>query len=492
MNMERKDLIPSNDSIESDSFSGIHMEKAQTNVSGHELGSAFSAGEATTQSFSWSFRKVVILASLCLVTALSDGALSMIVPFFPQQAEVRGVSTAVVGLIFGSYPFMAFMFAPICGLLISKKGPNRVLFFGMFASGTSLTLFGFCAWISNTTEFAVLSFLLRTLTAFGEAASETAVMSIVIEEFPDRLGMALGLIETFVGVGLSLGPVLGGGLYTVGGFQLPFFVIGCSMIAAIPFLFSALSSKCASQTGKTPDEEKASFPIIEALKIPSVLMLAVCFTTSGLTQGYVDPILGPHLERMMNLNSTQIGLVFLVDAAMYALTTPLAGWIGDKTQCHRWLTVSGCIGFGFGSFLLGPAPFLTFFLASRRVWFVCLSMAIMGFSEGIFFVQLMPDLVKITRDNGMPDTSATRGFISGIFSGMSYLGATIGPTLAGIVDEHIGFQWAMVATVLVVFTLLEGTEAGRWKTPYSSIPDSSDEEEFEELVLDSAHEKETG
>ncbi|KAL9988689.1 hypothetical protein ACROYT_G003163 [Oculina patagonica] len=446
MNMERKDLIPSNDSIESDSFSGIHMEKAQTNVSGHELGSAFSAGEATTQSFSWSFRKVVILASLCLVTALSDGALSMIVPFFPQQ--------------------------------ISKKGPNRVLFFGMFASGTSLTLFGFCAWISNTTEFAVLSFLLRTLTAFGEAASETAVMSIVIEEFPDRLGMALGLIETFVGVGLSLGPVLGGGLYTVGGFQLPFFVIGCSMIAAIPFLFSALSSKCASQTGKTPDEEKASFPIIEALKIPSVLMLAVCFTTSGLTQGYVDPILGPHLERMMNLNSTQIGLVFLVDAAMYALTTPLAGWIGDKTvsiyNTHH---------------------------ALRRVWFVCLSMAIMGFSEGIFFVQLMPDLVKITRDNGMPDTSATRGFISGIFSGMSYLGATIGPTLAGIVDEHIGFQWAMVvlgvicfsqATVLVVFTLLEGTEAGRWKTPYSSIPDSSDEEEFEELVLDSAHEKETG
>ncbi len=36
----------------------------------------------------------------------------------------------------------------------------------------------------------MLSFLLRALSAFGGAASETAVLSIVIEEFPDRLGMA--------------------------------------------------------------------------------------------------------------------------------------------------------------------------------------------------------------------------------------------------------------------------------------------------------------
>ncbi|XP_078356360.1 MFS-type transporter SLC18B1-like, partial [Oculina patagonica] len=121
----------------------------------------------------------------------------------------------------------------------------------------------------------------------------------------------------------------------------------------------------------------------------------VRFTTAGITQGYLDPILGLHLEEMMNLNATQIGLVFLVFAVVYTLVTPLAGWIGDKTQCHRWLTIAGYIGSGFGSFLLGPAPFLTFFLPTKRVWFVCLSMAIMGFSSGTFFVQLMPDLVKV-------------------------------------------------------------------------------------------------
>ncbi|KAL9988687.1 hypothetical protein ACROYT_G003161 [Oculina patagonica] len=498
--MEGKEPIPRNGSIELDSFNGLHMEKAET--SDYEVGSASLAEEATTQSFSWSLRKVVILASLCLVPILSFGALSMIASFFSQEAKVRGVSTTVVGLIFATYPFMVFIFAPICGLLIAKYGPNRVLLLGMFVGGTSLITFNFCAWISSATEFVVLSFLLRATSAFGAAASNTAVMSIVIEEFPDRLGMASGFAEISVGVGFFLGPALGGGLYTVGGFQLPFVVFGCSTIAAIPFLFCVLSP-CGVHSGETPDQEKASFPIIEALKIPAVLMIAVCLTTAGISEGYLDPILGLHLEEIMNLNATQIGLVFLVFAVVYTLVTPLAGWIGDKTQCNRWLTVSGYIGFAFGSFLLGPASFLAFFLPAEKVWFVCLSMAIMGFSHGVLFVQLMPDLMKITRDKGMSDNSATRGMISSILVGMVNLGATIGPTLAGIIDEHIGFQWAMAvlgmisfsqAIVLAVFTLLEGTgaESVRWKNPYSSIPDFNDEEEFEELVLDSAHEKETG
>lgn len=35
--------------------------------------------------------------------------------------------------------------------------------------------------------------------------------------------------------------------------------------------------------------------------------------------------------QMMDLNTTQIGLTFLVCSLLYALVTPLSGWIGDKT-----------------------------------------------------------------------------------------------------------------------------------------------------------------
>ena len=92
--MEGKGLIPKDDSIESDSFNEILKEKAKRNfnVSDHELESALLAEEATTQSFSWSLGKAVILASLCLVLLLSFGALSTFAPFYPHEvSSVIGV-----------------------------------------------------------------------------------------------------------------------------------------------------------------------------------------------------------------------------------------------------------------------------------------------------------------------------------------------------------------------------------------------------------------
>lgn len=79
--------MPSNDSIDYDSCKGLHLEKPENNVSEHELDSALSAAEEIAPSFSWPLRKVVVLASLCLVTGFSFGALSMIAPFYPQEVS---------------------------------------------------------------------------------------------------------------------------------------------------------------------------------------------------------------------------------------------------------------------------------------------------------------------------------------------------------------------------------------------------------------------
>lgn len=88
MEIKPKDLTPSNVSLEIDSFNSLYMEKAENNVSDHELDSAPAPEEeAAAQSFSWSLRKVVILSSLCLLTVLSYGALSMIAPFFPHEVS---------------------------------------------------------------------------------------------------------------------------------------------------------------------------------------------------------------------------------------------------------------------------------------------------------------------------------------------------------------------------------------------------------------------
>lgn len=42
------------------------------------------------------------------------------------------------------------------------------------------------------------------------------------------------IVETSVGLGLSLGPAIGGFLYSIGGYGLPFFVLGGIMLTNIP------------------------------------------------------------------------------------------------------------------------------------------------------------------------------------------------------------------------------------------------------------------
>ena len=87
--MERVDQIHArSDSIEPESFDDkLHMKKAANNLSdSHELSSS-SVEKATPQSLLRSPRKVVILASLCLITALSFETLTIIAPFFPREVS---------------------------------------------------------------------------------------------------------------------------------------------------------------------------------------------------------------------------------------------------------------------------------------------------------------------------------------------------------------------------------------------------------------------
>ncbi|CAH3114199.1 unnamed protein product [Porites lobata] len=388
-------------------------------------------------------RMIIILAALYLVYFVVFAAYAVYVPFFPSEAESKGVSSTVVGLIFGTYPFVVFIFSAVFGFLIPKYGARFVLLSGIFIGGGSLILFGFCDSLSDTTIFTVFCFLLRTTSAIGGAAAETSCMSILIEKFPNNVGAVTGAAETFTGIGFSLGPALGGFLYSAGGFKLPFIVMGCAMISTIPAIAALLQKQAVEETR----EESTSF--FKALRIPGVFMSALSFVIIGCSFGYLEPIFEPHMKQLGE-NSAQIGLMFLLYSAVYAALAPAIGWLGDKTKWYRGFLILGFTGFGIGYLMLGPAPFLTF-LPQRKVWFVCISLPICGLGGGFSFVPIMPDLVRSARANGMPDNSSTYAVLSSIFGCMFYLGATIGPSIAGIFSENFGFQWATSIAGFICF-----------------------------------------
>lgn len=57
--------------------------------------------------------------------------------------------------------------------------------------------------------------MIRIVEALGNAAFLTASFAIIAKEFPDNVATTFASLETFFGLGLIVGPTVGGALYQV-------------------------------------------------------------------------------------------------------------------------------------------------------------------------------------------------------------------------------------------------------------------------------------
>ena len=58
---------------------------------------------------------------------------------------------------------------------------------------------------------------------------------MIAKEFPDNVATMFAILETFFGIGMIMGPTVGGALYEVGGFTLPFVSLGSVLVGAAIF-----------------------------------------------------------------------------------------------------------------------------------------------------------------------------------------------------------------------------------------------------------------
>lgn len=67
----------------------------------------------------------------------------------------------------------------------------------------------------DVTLFIVYCFVFRIFLAIGCTASATASFAVTAMVFPDNVATVFGLLETATGLGMMVGPALGGVLYQV-------------------------------------------------------------------------------------------------------------------------------------------------------------------------------------------------------------------------------------------------------------------------------------
>ena len=103
--------------------------------------------------------------------------------------------------------------------------------------------------IEDKNAFIGGSLTLRFLSGMAEAAAWNAGMTILVATYPAMKNTMMALTETAFGTGMIFAPTLGSALYDVGGFGLPFWIVGGIFAVQTSTLFYAIP-KSDFYTGK--------------------------------------------------------------------------------------------------------------------------------------------------------------------------------------------------------------------------------------------------
>ena len=84
---------------------------------------------------------------------------------------------------------------------------------------------GSLTYINDKDDFIYYSFVWKFVGGLGSGLNATSSMAIVASYYKQEREKTFGLLESFSGVGLLLGPFFGAILYHIGGYVLPFISI---------------------------------------------------------------------------------------------------------------------------------------------------------------------------------------------------------------------------------------------------------------------------
>jgi len=402
--------------------------------------------------------RFVSLLILGFSELLGGCSLSILAPFYSKEAEDHGLSVAQSGIVFASIFVLQIIFIPIFGRLITKIGSTRLFIVGVLLAGITNVAFGFLPAIQSGNLFLAASLLIRSVTAVGEAAMNTAVLPLARRRGGEgREASVLSWMETMNGVGTTFGPFIGGILFNYGGFCFPFAVSGGLMLlsglAAALVLDPKEEETLHPNTNPQPSgtsEENPSFSII--FRSSGILLAVIVTIVTGIAMEWFQPSLEPYVRDKFSMTPYQASMLFVIDGAVYALASPIIGFLLDRCLDPLLCILGGsgiiCLGYLF----MGPLP--PFFIQTSLPQ-VCVGLGLVGLGMSAAFIGTLTIMTEEGEKKGKA-CEKTAGLITSIWLTSENLGSFLGATAGGGAYDRFGWRYSCLAisSILMCCVLL--------------------------------------
>jgi MFS family permease len=220
--------------------------------------------------------------------AMAYGAQYSFGVFFPSLIEEFGWTRQSLSGAFSLYTFMYSTLGFFLGGLTDRLGPRRILIFGSICLGCGIAL------ISQVSAPWHLYVFYGLLASWGMSATYVTANPIVVKWFILKRGLAVGLAQSGLGIGIIFIPplvsalilhfgwrfaciTLGAGVFIVL-FAMSFFLIGHpEIIGQFPDGRKNLSSSAPAKNAWEPLLKEETWTVGEAIRTKSFWVLTAAF-----------------------------------------------------------------------------------------------------------------------------------------------------------------------------------------------------------------------
>ena len=364
-------------------------------------------------------------------------------------------SDLAVGAAYASHPMGIAVSQFFTGAIERRIGNKEMMRIGFIVAGLA-TVAGAFAFKLFSGTVPVLSYIvgMRFVAGLGEGLSDCAIINMYQMIFSDILGQVMGMSEGIIGIGYAVGPLLGGGLYGVWGFEVPLLAVAAPffVIAVVlpPFLPQEKMADLVEQPQHNArDSASLHSRAPESLQsyVKSFILTAGIFV-GCLGYGALAPLISEFLDDKLGYSDVLVGGIFAVGGFLYLLAGIVVGRICDRriarenyTMTVFWVgTILEALSFLAGGPVpivrLSPAHAVPFIIASMAMVTMSLSGQIIG---GMSLLSLH---------------APSHAVASALFNFALNLGLALGPLSATLFKTLTDFEWAMTSNFFILTAFL--------------------------------------
>lgn len=357
------------------------------------------------------------LRALYLVSALAGVAIGLFNPLISALLNERGVSELGIGLNASTFFAFTLLGAPLAGWLIHRIGTRGTIAIGIVL--TAIAAMQLPWWHHQLAWFAA-----RAVMGMGIGlymiGGQTALNASVSEAQRSLVG---GLHALAFGVGLGVGPILGGALYGASPI-LAFYLGGVLLLMGLPIVGKHLPTLHA----QTPSPR---FDLVSRLSLPLHAIFAYGMAEATLLTLY--PVF--LLQNGYSVSGMSFAFAAFIGGGLIG-TLPL-GHLADRHGRERMLAI--CAGVGaVATIALAFAPSLPIAAAVSLL---------VGASLGpVFAIALGIVGQRLSREE-LPGGSA-------LFTMAFSLGSLVAPWLSALIMRELGSVHVFTLSAVLFLSLL--------------------------------------